>query len=266
MFNKHLIRQVEGVFIVMTLEILKGSIRYATKNKTFFILTLIIISLLEYSLDFGKGYILYSTIIYLFVLIGYGLKVTKDVINGGDCLPTITLKELFNFGFKGSIIYVFYIGIQYILITIICEIFKFPDFEIEELIVEFHETIHMFLTHDIVSFILFIVFGVLIVYATMFFTKIALGTLADGGSIKDAFNFSRIKRILDIIGLKEYVIDYSKIILSIVILMFVNKIFDSMGILSVIVGIVANFLIFIIEFRGVGLIYREYLELKSGKT
>ena len=248
----------------MTLEILKGSIRYATKNKVFFIFILILVSLLEYSLDFGEGYILYSAVIYLFVLVGYGLKVTKDVIDGGDCLPTLTLKELFNFGFKGSIIYVFYIGLQFILIRIICEVFNFPNFEIEELIVEFHETTHMFLTHDITSFILFIVFGVLIVYATMFFTKIALGTLADGGSIRDAFNFSRTRRILDIIGLKEYVIDYSKIILSIVILMFVNKIFDSTGIISVIVGIVANFLIFIIEFRGVGLIYKEYLELKSG--
>lgn len=248
----------------MTLEILKGSIRYATKNKAFFIYTLIIITLLEYTIDFGEGYIFYTAIIELFVLVGYGLKVTKDVIDGGDCLPTLTLKELFNFGYKGSIIYVFYIGLQFILIRIICAIFNFPDFDIEDLIVEFHETIHMFLTHDIASFILFVLFGILIVYATMFFTKIALGTLADGGSIKDAFDFSRIRRILDIIGLKEYVIDYSKIILSVVILMFINKIFDSTGILSVIVGIVANFLIFIIEFRGVGLIYREYLELKSG--
>lgn len=248
----------------MTLEILKGSIRYATKNKAFFIYTLIIITLLEYTIDFGEGYIFYTAIIELFVLVGYGLKVTKDVIDGGDCLPTLTLKELFNFGYKGSIIYVFYIGLQFILIRIICAIFNFPNFDIEDLIVEFHETIHMFLTHDIASFVLFVLFGILIVYATMFFTKIALGTLADGGSIKDAFNFSRIRRILDIIGLKEYVIDYSKIILSVVILMFINKIFDSTGILSVIVGIVANFLIFIIEFRGVGLIYREYLELKSG--
>lgn len=248
----------------MTLEILKGSIRYATKNKAFFIYTLIIITLLEYTIDFGEGYIFYTAVIELFVLVGYGLKVTKDVIDGGDCLPTLTLKELFNFGYKGSIIYIFYIGLQFILIRIICAIFNFPNFDIEDLIVEFHETIHMFLTHDIASFILFILFGILIVYATMFFTKIALGTLADGGSIKDAFNFPRIKRILDIIGLKEYVIDYSKIILSVVILMFINKIFDSTGILSVIVGIVANFLIFIIEFRGVGLIYREYLELKSG--
>ena len=248
----------------MTLEILKGSIRYATKNKAFFIYTLIIITLLEYTIDFGEGYIFYTAVIELFVLVGYGLKVTKDVIDGGDCLPTLTLKELFNFGYKGSIIYVFYIGLQFILIRIICAAFDFPDFDIEDLIVEFHETIHMFLTHDIASFILFILSGILIVYATMFFAKIALGTLADGGSIKDAFNFPRIKRILDIIGLKEYVIDYSKIILSVVILMFINKIFDSTGILSVIVGIVANFLIFIIEFRGVGLIYREYLELKSG--
>ena len=248
----------------MALAILEGSIKYATKNKAFFIYTLLIITLLEWTLDVSEGYLLYSAIIYLFVLVGYGLKVTKDVIDGGDCLPTISLKELFNFGCKGSIVYIFYIGVQYLLLSIMCGLLNFKDFDLEDLIVEFHETIHMFLTHDIVSFILFIVLGVIIVYATMFFTKIGLGTLANGGSIKDAFNFSRIRHILDIIGLKEYIIDYSKIILSVVILMFINKIFDPFGTVNIIVGVVTNFLIFIIEFRGVGLIYKEYLELKSG--
>ena len=52
-----------------------------------------------------------TSLIVLLVVLGYGLKVTQDVINGGTSLPKIKLNELINFGLKGIVIYTFYLKI-----------------------------------------------------------------------------------------------------------------------------------------------------------
>ena len=140
---------------------------------------------------------------------------------------------------------------------------NFPEFDIEEMLLNLSETISLFYEHDPISFILFILLGLATVYCTVFFMEIALARLADGGKLKDAFDFQGIKNTIQIIGWKEYAADYTKIITSVVILIFINGLFKSYGGISIIAGVITDMLAFIIEYRGIGNIYRKYKELTA---
>ena len=118
----------------------------------------------------------------------------------------------------------------------------------------------MFYSHDPVSFIIFILLGLIAVYVSIFFMEIALAILAEGGRLKEAFDFSEIKRIISVIGWNEYAIDYTKIVLAIVILVSIREFFYSYGGLAIIIGVITDLLAFIVEYRGIGNIYREYKE------
>ena len=94
--------------------------------------------------------------------------------------------------------------------------------------------------------------------------EIALAILADGGKLKDSFDFSRIKKTIDMIGWKDYSADYTKIVAAVVILVFINGLFKSYGWISIIICVVTDMLAFIVEYRGIGNIYRSY-KLMSGE-
>lgn len=247
-------------------EILKGSVRYCTGNKTFFIYVFVQFLIFECITNKVGGIMKTTSLIVLLVVLGYGLKVTQDVINGGTSLPKIKLNELINFGLKGIVIYTFYLTIQASALGLVSLIFRFPEFDLEELILELHETIALFYEHDPVSFILFIILGLLIVYGTIFFMEIALAILADGGKLKEAFDFPRIKNTIEIIGWKEYAADYTKIVAAVVILVFINGLFKSYGWISIIVGVITDMLAFTVEYRGIGKIYGGYKELTNETT
>ena len=142
------------------------------------------------------------------------------------------------FGLKGIVVYTFYLTIQASVLALISFKLNFPTFDLEELILNIHETAALFFEHDSVSFIIFISFGVVTVYITVFFMEIALARLAEGGKLKDAFDFRSIKHIIDVIGWNAYAIDYTKIVLAIVILVFINHYFNSYGLIGVIIGVI----------------------------
>ena len=244
---------------------LKGSVRYCMENKLFCLVVLVQFIIFEVLLNKVGGIMKSTSLIVLLVVLGYGLKVTQDVINGGTELPKINLNELINFGLKGIVVYTFYLTIQASALGLISLMFNFPEFDIEEMILELHETIALFFEHDPISFILFIILGLLIVYGTIFFMEIALAILADGGSLKEAFDFPRIKDTIDIIGWKEYAADYTKIIAAVVILVFINGLFTGYGVFGMLISVITDMLAFTVEYRGIGNIYREYLHLVSEK-
>ena len=244
---------------------LKGSVRYCTGNKLFCLYVLAQFFLFECLLNEVGGLMKSTSLIVLLVVLGYGLKVTQDVINGGTSLPKIKLNELVNFGLKGIVVYTFYLTIQASALGLISLLFHFPEFDLEEMIINLHETISLFFEHDPVSFILFIILGLLIVYGTIFFMAIALALLADGGKLKDAFDFPRIKDIIGVIGWKEYAADYTKIVAAVVILVLINGYFAHYGIFGIIIGVITDMLAFTVEYRGIGNIYREYKHSVSKK-
>ena len=242
---------------------LKGSVRYCIENKIFCLYVLAQFILFECILNMVGGLMKSTSLIVLLIVLGYGLKVTQDVMNGGTSLPKIKLDELINFGLKGIVVYTFYLTIQASVLGLISLKLNFPEFDLEELIINLHETIALFYEHDPLSFILFISLGIVTVYITIFFMEIALARLADGGKLKEAFDFYGIKKVIDVIGWNSYAIDYTKIVLAVVILVSLNAFFAPYGILGLIMGVITDMLAFTVEYRGIGNIYREYKELSK---
>lgn len=90
-------------------QMLKGSVKYCIGNKLFFIFVFLQFLLFECITNKVGGLLKSTSLIVLLVVLGYGLKVTQDVINGGTSLPKIKLNELINFGLKGIVVYTFYL-------------------------------------------------------------------------------------------------------------------------------------------------------------
>ena len=96
--------------------------------------------------------------------------------------------------------------------------------------------------------------------------EISLARLADRGRLRDAFDLISIKRCIDTIGWRHYAIDYTKIIVSIMILAYLQRGIGIFGILNGLTDLIFGILIFIIEFIGIGKVYQEYKIKKARKT
>ena len=247
-------------------QMLKGTVKYCLGNKVFFIYVFAQFLIFELITNAVGGLMKSTSLIILLVVLGYGLKVTQDVMNGGTSLPKIKLEELVNFGLKGIVVYTFYLTIQASLLGLVSLKMNFPEFDIEEMLLNFSETVALFYEHDPIFFILFILFGLLTVYGTVFFMEIALARFADSGKLKSAFQFKDIRHTIDVIGWKDYAEDYTKIVASVVILVFLNGLFKQYGGISIIAGVITDMLAFIVEYRGIGNIYRGYLEKSAEET
>lgn len=244
----------------MPIRIIEDSFKYCIKNKLFFCLIVLLLFINNCIITTTNS--LLAVIISLILVIGYGLQVTQDIINGGTELPKVMPKKMIIFGVKGIIVFLFYFTIQGIFLAIIAAILHFPELEIEELILRYNETINLFWSHNPLSFVMFIVFEFIIIYSTSFFMELSIAKLADGGSIKNTLNFLKIKHAIDVIGWKDYSWDYTKIILSVVILTFLSQYHISITIVDNIFSTILRLLIFIIQFMGMGYVYKVYKENK----
>ena len=100
----------------MPIAVVKGSLKYCMENKLFFLFVLIIFAVCEYLLDIVHTPISGLTSMICFILVmGYGLQIIKDVIDGGTRLPKIMPKKVIIFGFKGFVIRLLYTGIQLLI-------------------------------------------------------------------------------------------------------------------------------------------------------
>lgn len=98
----------------------------------------------------------------------------------------------------------------------------------------------------------------MITYIVAFFLKISLARLADGGRLLGAFNILSIKRCIDTIGWRHYTADYTKIMLSITILAYLQYGIDMFGFFNWVFDLIIDLMIFSIELVGIGMIYQEY--------
>ena len=248
----------------MPLAVVKGSLKYCLENKWFFLLVLILFFILEYISDVfdSSRYIIVSVIVAI-MLLGYGVQIIQDIINGGTRLPKIMPKKVIVFGIKGIIIRMFYLLIQVTLLAIVSIFIDFPVFDMEEFFLDYHHTIMLFFHHDVISFIIFTLSGLIISYVTIFFMELSLAKLADGGQLRKSFNFLRIKHAIDIIGWRRYTIAYTKIILVIVVFYNINILVDPYPIFNVVIGCLSLFIPFIVEYRGMGIVYKVYTDNKK---
>ena len=247
---------------MMEFGVVKKSLEYCLANKKFFAFILLLLFILEYALAFldHAGYV--SSAIVLVFLTGYGLVIIKDVINGGTRLPKIEPLKIFDFGIKGYAVRLVYILVQFFLLGIIAVNLNFPEFDVEEILLELPSSLNIFVNHDIVSCIIFILSGFIIVYVTTFFMELTLARIADNGSVKSVFQLREIWHIIDIIGLRKYTVAYSKIILAIFFLTFVSRLFNFVQPLDIVVNVICDLLIFVIEFIGMAEIYKVYINKK----
>ena len=217
----------------MPIKIIKKSFEYSTYNIFFFIFVLILMFLCQILSDIVDSVLVGFSLMCL-IMMGYGLQVTRDVINGGVRLPKIMPFQTLIFGVKGSIISLFYYFIQTFLLFLISVNLNFPDsFNIKEFFLNYSKTMYLFRHHDPVSFTIFVLSSI-------------------------------IKRVIDIIGWRSYIIDYTKIILSIIILTFLlNHPVLRFEILDNLLDAVFFFLIFIVQYIGIGQIFSQYKEKKS---
>lgn len=247
----------------MEFGVVKKSLEYCFANKKFFAFLLFLLFILEYVLAFldHVGYV--GSAIVLLFLTGYGLVIIKDVINGGTRLPKIEPLKILNFGIKGAVVRFVYVMVQIFLLGIIAGFLDFPEFDVEEILLELPSSLSIFVNHDVISCIIFIVSGFIIVYLTTFFMELTLARIADNGDLKSVFKLREIWHIIDVIGWRKYTIAYSKIILAIVFFTFISRLFNFVQPLDIIVNVICDLLIFVIEFMGMAEIYKVYINNKS---
>lgn len=253
--------------------ILERSIKYCFSN----IKNLIFILALIFLIDFlNQTSIIYLNTPYFFVLLiiitiltlittGYGLIVSRDVIEGGKELPKVYIKDSIVFGLKSTITIIIFSTVQIIILEFIAVFFNFATFEMEEFVLNILGEISLFINQDPVQTVLFFILSIIVFYITMFFMEISLARLAYEGSLRKSLDLFYIKDCIDVIGWRKYAKDYTNIIIAIAILTYLKYGIESFHIIDGIADLIIGFLIFTIEYLGIGEIYKLYKE-KSETT
>lgn len=227
--------------------------KYSKKDLITILAVIIIFQLIPEVFSFPPRLTLIFLIMQVTLFTGYGLCVIADITNDGKQLPRLHVKKTLSMGIRGAVVMMVYLSIQIAATGLISYSLRFPDFELEEMILNFSHTLHMLLNHNPLHSIIFMIAGVIITYVTVFFMEIGLGMIANGEPFKNSFNLKLIKQKIDRIGWADYGVEYSIVISSIIILTAIGDLFSDFGILLVVV----KFLIFIIEFVAMGVIYKK---------
>ncbi len=240
---------------------------YTTYNKPFFLLIFALFFILEYIADIYSDLthiipLLITSIIGM-VVCGYGMVICRDKINNGSRLPKIIVKDIFIYGIFSFLVYVFYLMVQGYILDFISSLMHFPEFDLEDMLLELPKTINTLFSHNPVNALTFVIVGSILFYITTFFIEIALARLADTGSIISAFNIKGILTDINIIGWKDYGKEFSIIFLLMVFFAALKYIVIPVDILDNIWDVLLDLFIFITQFWGIGNIYSIIKEKKK---
>lgn len=256
----------------MPLKRLKYTFDYCRANPLGFLIIFILIFSIDALNSYASSHtikyklIFYPTAFFITVFIyGYGMAITKDTIRNGEKLPIIKLKQCTVFGIKSFIMITVYTLIEGFLLYDLSQRFYLPEFHLRFALSHLIETMKLYYWHNPVSTIEFIVVSIMVTYIIAFFMEISLARLADGGRLLGAFNILSTKRCIDVIGWKHYTVDYTKIMISIAILAYLQYGIDNFGFFNEVIDLIIGLLIFAIEFIGIGKIYQEYKIKKDKK-
>ena len=253
----------------MPLKRLRYTFDYCRANPLGFLIILILLGIIGflnrtinfYELDIKLILTLISIITSLFIY-GYGLVITKDTIKEGKKLPKIRIMECIAFGLKSMIIIWIYSTIEFFFLYTFSAGFNFPRFQLKFAIAHIMETLQLYYQYNPLYTFEFIILSLIATYIVAFFMEISLARLADGGKLLGAFNIFSIKNCIDTIGWRHYSADYTRILLSIIILSYLQYGIDYFNLVNGVVDLIIGLLIFIIEFIGIGKIYKDY-KIKS---
>lgn len=246
----------------MILDIIKDMWEYTTYNKPFLLLIMglfflfcLFIQIFE---DMKVPYALYLSMIPYIFIAGYGMGITKDVIHNGKRLPKILIKDVVVLGIKSTVVFIVYLTVQGMLFSLVASLFNFPVVDVEDLVMEFFETVHLLFHHDLVATVIFLVIDFVVFYFTMFFMEIALAKLADTSSIRDAFNLIDIKKTIDVIGWRLYAKHYTVIILLLAFFSLLIDIDTPFFGIDYIFKVFLGLLLFTTQYWGIGAVYRIF--------
>ena len=253
----------------MIIYLLKGSFKYCFANRRAMVNVIILAALLNTTVfatllqPFFKPSLtgisesFWGVLISLVLAVGYGLVVTRDLINGGKGLPKLFTWDTLKFGLKGLPVLTFYSLIQVILMEFVADMFDFPAFDLEDMLLEITSTFKLLFTHDPASTFLFFAISFILFFISVFFMEVALAQLADTGRFLDAFNIRLSIQNIRKIGLISYAGDVIYVTLTIVILTFISDWLDPYPILNFVGAILNSVLIFVIQFGAIGIVFRD---------
>ena len=255
----------------MPLRIIKTVWDYCSYNKKFllFILgILLIFGLLQdfFIENYGDTVGFLAQTFFSIILIGYGLVITRDIINHGIRLPKIIIKDVLLFGIKGYLVFVPYLFVQGFLLSYISDPLNLPDFDLKDMLLNLPKTIHVLYSNNPVNAVVFVILGLIIFYVTMFFAEIALARLADSKKILSAFDFKTIKKDIDCYGWIHYTKHFTLIIFAMVILSYLQGLELFNPILNTMSEIFFGLLVFVTQFLGIGVVFREIKDAGSRKN
>ena len=246
----------------MPLSKLKKVWDYCSYNVVFFIFICLLIFFFNLLPDYSTTYFGWEVgrltqVIVLILLNGYGMIIAHDRINHGYRLPKIIPSDVVNFGIKSTIVYAIFVSFQTFLLSVTTLLFGVPIFDLHELLLHYRETIHMFFINSPEYMLMFIIIGGVVFYITTFLAEIGLARLADTKSILQAFNVKAIYKSIRIFGFRNYVREYTVIILLITILTLIKSISLHDFALDNLWEMVFGFLIFATQYLGIGAVYCE---------
>lgn len=249
---------------------LKFTYDYCKSNIPSFILVLLLIFITD-QFNIHYQYLESGPLLILMILAvcitlifhGYGLVVTKDNINNGHSLPKLPFYRSFILGLKSTVIMAIFTTVQIMVFLTVSELFTFPFIEVNEGNIAVSNMGSLFYEHGSLDTILFFMFVIMIFYISTFFLEISLARLADKGGLREALNMASVAECINTIGWGSYTIDYTKIIVSIAILSYIKWGLNFL-VNHPIIDLVIGLLIFIIQYIGIGRVYRTYKEKKYG--
>ena len=243
---------------------------YCTYDKAFFIFILALFLALSYMDDyFIKLPTLFSTPFLCFeycFIMGYGLQITRDRANNGVRLPKILIKDVLLLGVQGIIFVAVFFIVQGWVLQLLSVPFSIQNFDLEDLLLNFHDTVNLIYTNDIVYLLEFFVFGGGIFYISTFFMEIALARLADTGNILKAFNIFSLIEDINSMGWLHYAFDCTLIILALVVLSYIEFIVIPNDFLEYIFMGFVELLLFATQFLGIGAVYAEVKDKRRKAT
>ena len=238
---------------------------YSKKFLAFIFILLFISSVLQnYILSTGNslGISILNIMVFMSV-VGYGMVITRDRINHGNRLPKIVIRDIAVLGIKAGFVMVVYLLVQGYVLDFICSPLDFPAFDLEDILLNWSETVHLLYSHNPIDTLFFIVVGSVLFYLFSFFMEIALARLADTSSILKAFNFLAIKRNIDMIGWRNYAKEYTLIIVTIVFLSYLSAFSLPFSFLDSLVDMFLSFLIFATQYLGIGAVYSKIKDIEN---
>ncbi|MBE6496536.1 MAG: DUF4013 domain-containing protein [Methanobrevibacter thaueri] len=262
----------------MPITILKKVWDYCKNDKKFLVLILVLIVASNYlenyfikMIDYSSNHILVlisSVLLYIILvfIVGYGISITNDWINNGTRLPKINFRKIASYGIKGTIVIFIFYEIQAHIIDIVCLPLHFPEFDLEELLVNLPETLHMLHAHNPVDFAIFLIAGSILFYLTGFFMEVAVAKLADTNSFWHSFNLVSIFKDIHSVGWTFYAKEFTMVLLAMVILTYFQNVHVNNATIDFIITNVFEFGIYVTQFIGVGIAYKHIKEKAMEKN